>query len=175
MDNNQLTLETYGLLQTAAKLPLTERLAMVYNHVTQLIEIHKPEMLFTEEVFLKGNKGALKLIQVETVIHLCAYQHYTPIKIVRSAKHIKESWRHKLRLEGTKTAAQDFIRDNWNREIKTSHEAEALCILFTGLINQQILSPDNLAKSVEIIAPEPIKLNAQRRSTRKAKLSNNIH
>jgi len=87
----RLICSTMGAIRLAKAKPLPERLAQVYQELTEALEHWKPEVVAVEEVFYSVNaKSALKLGQVRGVALLAAANQgvpvaeYAPLKIKSS-------------------------------------------------------------------------------------------
>jgi crossover junction endodeoxyribonuclease RuvC len=80
-----------GGIRLPKKLPMAQRLALVYAELMTLLQIHQPDVVAIEEVFYSANaKSALKLGQVRGVALLAAANcgfplaEYAPLKIKSS-------------------------------------------------------------------------------------------
>ena len=80
-----------GGIRLSKKVPLEQRLAMVYTELCSLLAVHRPEVVAIEEVFYSVNaKSALKLGHVRGVALLAAANaglpvvEYAPLKIKSS-------------------------------------------------------------------------------------------
>lgn len=77
-----------GGIRLLKKIPMAQRLALVYAELTTLLEVHRPDVVAIEEVFYSVNaKSALKLGQIRGVALLAAANanlpiaEYAPLKI----------------------------------------------------------------------------------------------
>ncbi len=69
-----------GGLNLAKKDSLSQRLAFVFEELTRLLEIHRPDVVAVEEVFYSVNaKSALKLGHVRGVALLAAARYGLPV------------------------------------------------------------------------------------------------
>jgi crossover junction endodeoxyribonuclease RuvC len=80
-----------GGIHLPKRLPMAERLALVYAELMTLLQMHQPDVVAIEEVFYSANaKSALKLGQVRGVALLAAANcgfpiaEYAPLKIKSS-------------------------------------------------------------------------------------------
>ncbi len=78
----------YGSLTTPAKMPMEERLAILYNGLEQLIATYKPDEAAIEELFFNNNaKTALLVGQARGIALLACMRggvkisEYTPLQI----------------------------------------------------------------------------------------------
>lgn len=131
-----------GVFFTSPRDMTMRRLSQIYQFVHEKVIEFKPEFLFTEMVY----NHAL-LTKVETVIHLIAEQNKIRFCIIPSAKDTAISWRNVLGIgsEGkkkNKVLAQAYLKEKFGLDIKTSHEAEAICITLTGLVNLKVINKD---------------------------------
>lgn len=129
-----------GVFETTTKDLLIARLSKIYAFVEKLLKQKHPLYIFTEHVY-----NHVKLTQVETVIHLAAYQSGVKFCIIPSAKDMAISWRNVLEINSEnnsrkKILAQEFLKAKFGLDISTSHEAEAICITITGLINLKVIN-----------------------------------
>lgn len=79
-DDGNLTLITYGAIETPAKMPMAERLLMLYQELNSLILLHKPEIAAVEKLFFARNvTTAITVGQARGVAMLCLAQAGLPI------------------------------------------------------------------------------------------------
>jgi len=78
----------YGAITTAASLSLAERLKEIYEQVTELIHIYKPDAIAVEELFFNTNvKTAINVGHGRGVVILAAanagleVNEYTPLQV----------------------------------------------------------------------------------------------
>lgn len=78
----------YGVITTPAKIPIENRLEMIYDQLTALVEKHKPEAMAIEELFFNSNHTtAIPVAEARGVILLVARQRgidvfeYTPLQV----------------------------------------------------------------------------------------------
>lgn len=71
----------YGCLTTSADLALPERLRLIHEHVTELIETHTPDLLAVERLFFSNNaQTAFAVGQARGVVLLAAAQAGVPVR-----------------------------------------------------------------------------------------------
>ncbi len=71
----------YGCLETAPELPLAERLEAVHDLVTDMIELHHPDLVAVERLFFTRNaQTAFAVGQARGVVLLAAAQHGIPVR-----------------------------------------------------------------------------------------------
>ena len=76
----QLACVEYGAIRLSRQAPACDRLATVFEKLSSLIEIHRPDRVAIEEVFYAVNvKSALKLGQVRGVAMLAASCHHVQV------------------------------------------------------------------------------------------------
>jgi len=82
------TLVDCGTIQTAASMPLSQRLRHIFQKVTNLVERYGPETVAVEEVFFSKNvRTAMTVSQARGVILLAAalanrpVHEYTPLQV----------------------------------------------------------------------------------------------
>lgn len=78
----------YGVITTPAKIPIENRLEMIYTEMNALIEKHKPDAMAIEELFFNSNHTtAIPVAEARGVILLSARLHgtevfeYTPLQV----------------------------------------------------------------------------------------------
>jgi crossover junction endodeoxyribonuclease RuvC len=81
----------YGAILTPAKMPIPERLHMIYNDLQQIIDVYKPTDLVVEELFFNTNhKTVIMVSEARGVILLAAQKNkldideYTPLQVKQS-------------------------------------------------------------------------------------------
>jgi len=81
----------HGVLETPAKTSMPGRLRTLYEHVTELLDAHKPAVLAVEQLFFAQNvTTALSVGQARGIVLLAAaqrdipVQEYTPSEIKQS-------------------------------------------------------------------------------------------
>ncbi len=86
-DNKMKTIK-YGCIYTDKELPLNKRLEIIFNELTELIEIYKPDTFAIEELFyFKNNKTVISVSQARGVMVLAATLknlpifEYTPLQV----------------------------------------------------------------------------------------------
>lgn len=71
----------YGCLTTSADLSLPERLRLIHEHVAELVETHKPDLLAVERLFFSNNaQTAFAVGQARGVVLLAAAQAGVPVR-----------------------------------------------------------------------------------------------
>lgn len=86
--NSKLKTQSYGCIETAAKLKVEERLLIIHKKLNEIIEEQKPDVLAIEELFFNTNaKTAFVVGQARGVILLTAAEKnlsvavYTPLQV----------------------------------------------------------------------------------------------
>ncbi len=71
----------YGVLQTSPDLAMPERLLAIYRFVTDLVELHDPDIVGIERLFFSNNaQTALAVGQARGVVLLAAAQRDIPVR-----------------------------------------------------------------------------------------------
>lgn len=79
-DNGIMTPIVYGVISTKAHTPMPERLQIIYQDLTELIEEYQPDSAGIEEVFFGRNTTtAITVGQARGVLLLCLANHKIPI------------------------------------------------------------------------------------------------
>lgn len=88
VESGKLRVEKYGCIETSLKLPLEQRLQVVYQNISRIIAEEKPNALAIEELFFNTNaKTALVVGQARGVMLLAAAENsmsvsvYTPLQV----------------------------------------------------------------------------------------------
>lgn len=112
--NNHFSVIDYGAITTDAKTPFNERLEIIYDELTAIIDKHTPEAMSIEKVFYNSNaKTVIDVSQARGVIMLAAQKkrlpvfEYTPLQVKQSVvgygraekKQVQEMVRRILNLE----------------------------------------------------------------------------
>jgi crossover junction endodeoxyribonuclease RuvC len=80
LDDGSLQAVDYGVITTPPSLPMPQRLEIIFNELTRLIEKHKPERAAVEEMFFGKNiTTAITVAQGRGVILLTLVQAGLPI------------------------------------------------------------------------------------------------
>jgi crossover junction endodeoxyribonuclease RuvC len=81
----------YGAIITPPKIPIPERLQMIYDNLQQIIDAYKPTDLVVEELFFNTNhKTVIAVSEARGVILLAAQKNklyideYTPLQVKQS-------------------------------------------------------------------------------------------
>ena len=90
-ENQRFLTLNYGAIITPPKIPVPERLQMIYNSMQELIEMYKPTDLAVEELFFNTNqKTIITVCEARGVILLAAQKNkilieeYTPLQVKQS-------------------------------------------------------------------------------------------
>ncbi len=79
--NGGLRAVDVGCVTTSADLPLGERLRIIHDAVTELIETHRPTLMGVERLFFSKNaQTAFAVGQARGVVLLAAAQHDVPVR-----------------------------------------------------------------------------------------------
>jgi len=71
----------HGCLETSPDLPLPERLVLIHRLVSDLIELHSPDLVGVERLFFSRNaQTAFAVGQARGVVLLAAGQHGVPVR-----------------------------------------------------------------------------------------------
>ncbi|MCL1859511.1 MAG: crossover junction endodeoxyribonuclease RuvC [Oscillospiraceae bacterium] len=90
-EKNKFTTIDYNAIITPPRIPVHERLKMIYDNLQQIIDIYNPDDLAIEELFYNTNqKTIISVCEARGVIVLCAHQNglnideYTPLQVKQS-------------------------------------------------------------------------------------------
>lgn len=91
LNDGSLQAVSYGVLTTDSKLPMPERLKIIFDDLTEIIEQYEPERGAVEELFFAKNaKTAITVAQGRGVILLALVQAQLPIAEFKP-KEIKQA------------------------------------------------------------------------------------
>jgi crossover junction endodeoxyribonuclease RuvC len=85
---NSFKVVDYGVVTTESSLSMPERLKILYDSYTQLLDIHKPEAVAIEELFFNKNSKTVIAVGQARGVHILAavnkainIYEYTPLQI----------------------------------------------------------------------------------------------
>ena len=133
-DGNRIDRYSFGSVNTSSKLPLPDRLAIIYSKLKEFLINESPDLMVIEEVFSlnKYPRSGITLGQVTGVVMLTAFQSNIPLVqiSVRETKQV-------LTGNGNASKAQleRVVRDilNCKTRIKPDHASDALGLAIIGL------------------------------------------
>ena len=101
--NSAFTTLDYGAVLTPAGMPFQERLALIYDEITQLLDRHKPQAMAVEKLYFDNNKTTgIDVAQARGVILLSAQQHqtevyeYTPVQVKQAVVGYGKAEKHQV-------------------------------------------------------------------------------
>jgi crossover junction endodeoxyribonuclease RuvC len=104
-NQGKMELVDFGCFETKSDLPEHARLKNIYNFLTGLIKIHKPDVLSIEELFFAANaKTALTVGQARGVALLAAtladleIASYTPLQIKQALSGYGRADKHQMQM-----------------------------------------------------------------------------
>jgi crossover junction endodeoxyribonuclease RuvC len=124
----------WGDVKTSSKLPIPERLQVIYRRVDQIVQDWNPTIMVVEDVYVldKYPKAAIQLGEVKGVIYLAAQDNNLEVVKIRPTEL-------KRCLTGNGRAAKDQVNRavkkilGLNREIKPDHASDAAALALIGL------------------------------------------
>ncbi len=144
LDDGSLQAVAYGVITTPPSLRMPERLQMIYDGLTTLIERHQPERAAVEEMFFGKNiTTAITVAQGRGVILLTLMQAHLPIKEYKP-NFIKQS------ISGyggaKKPQMQEMVRMLLGLDAipRPDDAADALAIAITDIHNAAYTALDDL-------------------------------
>ncbi len=79
-DSGEFSLVEYGLVSTSKELPHSERLNLIYEGISSVIEKHSPDVVSIERLFFATNAlTAIAVGQAIGVIKLAIFRHNLPV------------------------------------------------------------------------------------------------
>ena len=133
-------LAAYGCIHTSQKKGFSQRLAIIFQKITAIIDKHHPQAMAIEDLFFaKNSKTALNVAQAMGVIKLAAIQAKLPI-YVYTPLHIKTTMVGYGRAD--KHQVEFMVKKVLHRQeaIKPNHAADAVAAALTHLFQNQQLS-----------------------------------
>lgn len=101
--NSAFTTLDYGAVLTPAGMPFQERLVLIYDEITQLLDRHKPQAMAVEKLYFGNNKTTgIDVAQARGVILLSAQQHqtevyeYTPVQVKQAVVGYGKAEKHQV-------------------------------------------------------------------------------
>ncbi len=133
---------TFGAITTGARMPLPERLALLYRDLCAIVERYQPDVVAVERLFFGRNvTTALTVGQARGVVLLCAAQHKLPVVEYKPVE-IKQALVGYGR--ATKTQVQFMVQSILHLDEPPRPDdvadalAVALCYLFSARLHQMI-------------------------------------
>lgn len=132
IDNSTFILEDFGLISTSKELPHGQRLELIFNGITDLIQKYQPEVVSIERLFFATNAlTAIAVGQAIGVIKLAIHKQgltaydYTPMQVKlyvggngrADKKVMKETVKKLLKIRGHKL---NEIKDGNQNKRKTN-------------------------------------------------------
>lgn len=100
---NKFTCIDYGAIETPPKIPVCDRLEMIYDSLTELIHRYSPSTMSIEQIFFNTNqKTAVAVCEARGVILLCAkknhilFGEYTPLQVKQSVVGYGRAEKHQV-------------------------------------------------------------------------------
>ena len=82
VQSSKFKVQSYGCIETLAKLELSQRLKQIYTKLTDIVQKHKPDVLALEELFFNTNaKTAFVVGQARGVVLLAAAENKLPVSV----------------------------------------------------------------------------------------------
>ena len=97
-EGNKFKLVDSGAVNTPKEMPFEDRLACIYDTITELIHIHKPDFISVEELFFNNNvKTAIGVAQGRGAVLIAASKNkvpifeYTPLQVKQAVVRLWKS------------------------------------------------------------------------------------
>ena len=153
--NKEIVVRT---LVTNNQCSLVERLFEIEREIDWVTSIQRASHVWLERAFTNfqtaRRKTALDLLRVETTVTNLLYRKNIPFAILDSQPRVKASWPRTLGIAGAKKPMQERLRQ-FSKTKLNSHEADAVGILWAGLVQNDIVLLRDL-DSMQIIKVEKI-------------------
>ena len=102
--NNKVKLIDYGTIKTSTKDTLAQRLKIIFDNISNLIDIHKPSVFSIEEIFYSNNVKSSLLLGHARGVAMAAASIKNIMIYEYSAKKVKQS------LTGNGNAHKDQVK-----------------------------------------------------------------
>ena len=102
--NNEVKLIDYGTIKTSTKDTLAQRLKIIFDNISNLIDIHKPSVFSIEEIFYSNNVKSSLLLGHARGVAMAAASTKNIMIYEYSAKKVKQS------LTGNGNAHKDQVK-----------------------------------------------------------------
>ena len=102
--NNEVKLIDYGTIKTSTKHTLAQRLKIIFDNISNLIDIHKPSVFSIEEIFYSNNVKSSLLLGHARGVAMAAASTKNIMIYEYSAKKVKQS------LTGNGNAHKDQVK-----------------------------------------------------------------
>lgn len=154
--NKELVVRT---LVTDSQCSSYERLFEIEREIDWVTSIQSPNHVWLERAFTNfqsaRRKTALALMAVDTTICNLLYRKNIPFTHLDSQPRVKKGWPRTLEIAGAKDPMQQYLRLMGYKTKFNSHEADAIGIVWAGLIQNGIILHSDL-DSFKIIKAEKV-------------------
>ena len=103
-NNGRFKVIDYGAVTTPADMDFNRRLEIIYDDVSQILDIYKPESLAIEKLYFQNNqKTAIDVAEARGVILLSAVKRrllireYTPLEVKKSVTGYGKAVKNRFR------------------------------------------------------------------------------
>lgn len=103
LERSHFTPVSYGVITTPAKIPIEDRLGMIYDDVCTLMDKYKPDCMAIEELFFNSNHTtAIPVAEARGIILLAAKQkginqyEYTPLQVKSAVVGFGHAEKHQV-------------------------------------------------------------------------------
>lgn len=144
-NSNLVKLDDFGVIKTQAKIPLSDRLNIIYNDLHTLVQEIKPDLVAVEKLFFYRMSHTITVAQARGVLMLVLgqaklpYVEFTPPEIKKALTGYGNAAKIEVQEAVVRELSLDFIP-------RPDDAADALAIAITAFFNQSsnsILSVNN--------------------------------
>ena len=124
----------YGCIKSTTEDDYYRRVQNLEHRLEELLIKWKPEIVFTERVFIPGSKkyNSNSTIHIEFLVHYLLNKQNIKYEVIESASNIYRGWRRTFNLKSGKNKSKEAIL-GFHKDIKiTEHIADSMLILATG-------------------------------------------
>lgn len=131
--NNKVSLVDYGIIKTTNKQNFIDRLIIIEDNLSLLVDQFNPDLVFLEEIHCPRNSPYAwpQLLVVESMFKLWLTKNNKQFYSIDSKKTNKQSWRSLLNITSSEKKATKVLFNNLKIN---EHIADSLAINLAGLI-----------------------------------------
>jgi crossover junction endodeoxyribonuclease RuvC len=129
-----LTMVDFGIIQTPAKTEISQRLQIIYDDLTSVIDEFQPDLVAIEKFFFYRMANTIAVAQARGIVLLVLAQHqltyleFTPAQIKQAITGYGNAQKDEVQAAVARELALDYIP-------RPDDAADALAIAITGWMN----------------------------------------
>ncbi len=133
-DNTPLTMVDFGIIQTPAKTEISQRLQIIYDDLSSVIDEFQPDLVAIEKFFFYRMANTIAVAQARGIVllvlaqHQLTYSEFTPAQIKQAIAGRGNAQKDEVQAAVARELALDYIP-------RPDDAADALAIAITGWMN----------------------------------------